>query len=282
MSPPVIDAHHHLWELTSSTVWPAPEDGPLYRDFDLAELEPQLDDAEVDRTVLVQTEDSDADTDFLLAAAASSSRVAGVVGWLPLDRPSRAETRLGVLEAAPKFVGVRCLIHRIGDDDWLVRPDVDDGLTMLERHGVPFDVVADQPAQLHHVAGIAARHPDLPLVIDHLAKPPIGAGDDSAWRAELVRAAGPSNVHAKLSGLYPRVGDRRDWTAQTLRPYVELALELFGADRLMLGSDWPVCVTAGGYQRVWSALHHLIDELSPAECAAIRGDTATRFYRLTS
>jgi L-fuconolactonase len=277
----VIDAHHHLWRLEPGrTVWPAPDDGPLYRSFGWGDLEPELDAAGVSATVVVQTADSDEDTDFLLDAARGNPRIAGVVGWLPLHDPAIAAARLDVLRADPAFVGVRCLIHRIGDDDWLARADVDRGFALLERDGIPYDVVSDRPRQLRHVATVAARHPGLPLVIDHLSKPPIGRADHSEWRVALARAAEHPNVFGKLSGLYPAVGDPTVWSRETLRPFVEQALELFEADRLMLGSDWPVCVVAGGYARVWTALREFVDELSPTERDHLLGGTAVRFYRL--
>jgi L-fuconolactonase len=141
-------------------------------------------------------------------------------------------------------------------------------------------VVSDRPRQLRHVATVAARHPGLPLVIDHLSKPPIGRADHSEWRVALARAAEHPNVFGKLSGLYPAVGDPTVWSRETLRPFVEQALELFEADRLMLGSDWPVCVVAGGYARVWTALREFVDELSPTERDHLLGGTAVRFYRL--
>lgn len=282
---PIIDSHHHLWRVDVAADarprWPTLADGALYRDFRWSELAPQLDAANVHRTILVQSDDSDAHTDFLLDQAARHKRIAGVVGWLRLDDPAATDQRLDELSGRRAFVGVRCQIHRLADNDWLARPDVDRSFGILERAGMPFDVVSDQPSQLRHVAAVAHRHPDLPLVIDHLSKPPIGiAPEGTAWHRELVRAAAQPNTYAKLSGLYPQTDRSSGSLANAIRPYVDVALGLFGPRRLMLGSDWPVCLVAGGYAIVWSALLELVGELSADEQGAVLGGTATRVYRI--
>jgi L-fuconolactonase len=161
-----------------------------------------------------------------------------------------------------------------------VRDDVRTGLSLLEARGLPFDVVIENVEQLRHVATIAEQHPGLSLVIDHLAKPPVGETDASAWQQGLAKCAAYANVHGKLSGLYrPGTASTR-WNADLLRPYVEFALDVFGPGRLMLGSDWPVCLAVGDYHRVWSVLLELTEALGDEDRAAVRGGTAARFYRL--
>ncbi len=145
---------------------------------------------------------------------------------------------------------------------------------------MPFDVVSVLPRHLEHVPTLSERHPALRMVIDHLSKPPIKAGDDEPWRTLIARAALNPRVYAKVSGLYPAAGDQTSWTADDIRPYLDHALECFGPQRLMFGSDWPVSVLAGGYARVWEQLSILFDELSPADRAAILGGTAEAFYRI--
>jgi L-fuconolactonase len=142
-------------------------------------------------------------------------------------------------------------------------------------------VTAD-PSALAHVPTICDRHPDLRLVIDHLGKPPIRGSEAQfrSWRHLLARAAESPRVYAKVSGLYPAVGDTTAWTADDLRAVVAVALEIFGPDRLMLGSDWPVSVLAGGYGRVWGQLSRIVEELDPAERSALLGGTASAFYGL--
>lgn len=277
----VIDAHQHFWNPARVPYdWLGPDLGPINRAIEFPELEPLLAATGVERTVLVQSADNAADTDYMFEVAAAHPEIAAVVGWLPLDDPATVGEHLPALRANPVFVGVRNLIHTKADADWLLRPDVNESLGILAAHDVPFDVVSVLPRHLKHVPTLSERHPDLRMVIDHLSKPPIKAGGDEPWRSLIARAAENPHVYAKVSGLYPAVGDMTDWTADDVRPYLELALDLFGADRLMFGGDWPISVLAGGYVRVWNELNALFDELSPVDRAAILGGTAAAFYRI--
>jgi L-fuconolactonase len=227
--------------------------------------------------VLVQTVNTIRDTESMLAAAAGNPWIGAVVGWLPLTDPDAAEVALDE-RFHGRLSGVRHLIHREPDPDWLVRPSVDAGLAFLERHGLPFDIVAVFPDHLRHVPTIADRHPDLILVIDHLAKPPIRGPGWATWRAELRSAAERPNVIAKLSGLDTAAGP--GWTPDELRPAVDVALEAFGPGRLMFGSDWPVCRLVSTYGQVVEAAMSLVGDLSTSEQAAILGGTAARIYRI--
>jgi L-fuconolactonase len=275
----VIDSHQHFWNPSRVAYdWLGPALGPINRAIEFPELEPLLAATGVERTVLVQSADNDADTDYMFEVAAAHPAIAAVVGWLPLDDPEAVALRLPVLRANRVFAGIRNLIHTKPDPDWLLRPDVDVSLGILAAADVPFDVVSVLPRHLEHVPTLSARHPGLRMVIDHLSKPPIKAGDDEPWRSLIARAAENPRVFAKVSGLYPAAGDMTAWTAADLRPYLHLALELFGADRLMFGGDWPISMLAGGYVRVWEELGILFDELSATERAAILGGTAARFY----
>jgi L-fuconolactonase len=282
----VIDAHQHLWDLGRARYdWLTPEQAPIDRTIDWDELAPLMRATPISRTVLVQAADNAEDTSYMFEVAGAHPEVAGVVAWVPLDRPDDVADRLLDLRDRPGFAGVRNLIHDRPDPDWLLRPDVTHGLALLADARVPFDVVAVLPRHLEHVETLSERFPDLRMVIDHLAKPPIkgGAyeGGPGRWRRLMARAAANPNVYAKISGLYPASGDQRDWTPDDLRPYVDHAFEVFGADRLMFGSDWPVSVHAGGYLPVWTGLDTLFAELTPAERSAVTHDTAARFYDLT-
>ena len=275
----VIDSHQHFWNPSRvSYDWLGPHLGPINRAIEFPELEPLLAATGVERTVLVQSADNDADTDYMFEVAAAHPAIAAIVGWVPLEDPEAVARRLPLLRSNPAFAGVRNLIHTKPDPDWLLRPDVDASLGILAAADVPFDVVSVLPRHLEHVPTLSARHPSLRMVIDHLSKPPIGADDDEPWRGLIARAAENPRVFAKVSGLYPAVGDMTAWTAADLRPYLHLALELFGADRLMFGGDWPISMLAGGYVRVWEELGILFDELSATERAAILGGTAATFY----
>jgi L-fuconolactonase len=170
----------------------------------------------------------------------------------------------------------------MADRDWIVRPGPDEGLAVLAARGVPFDYVTAGPDALVHVPTICARHPHLRIVIDHLGKPPVaGSGAElGRWRDLLRRVAEYPSVFAKISGLYPTSGETTAWTIDDLRPIVDVALDLFGPDRLMVGSDWPVSVLAGGYRRVWGELARITSELDPGDRAAVLGGTAAAFYGL--
>jgi L-fuconolactonase len=279
----VIDAHQHFWNPARVEYdWLGPDLGPINRSIEFDELEPLLAATGVERTVLVQSADNAADTAYMFEVAAAHPEIAAVVGWVPLDDPAAVAEGLDAMCANPVFAGIRNLIHTRSDPDWLLRSTVVESLGMLAAADIPFDVVSVLPRHLEHVPTLSDHHPDLRMVIDHLSKPPIGAGNDEPWRTLISRAAANPRVYAKVSGLYPSVGDMATWSADDVRPYLELALELFGAERLMFGGDWPISVLAGGYVRVWEELNFLFDELTPDERSAILGGTAAAFYRISA
>lgn len=277
----VLDAHQHVWDLSRSRYsWlAAPALAPVRRSIRFEESLTHLDRAGIDGSVLVQADDSNEDTDLMLEAAASNPRVVGVVGWVPLDQPEEAEHRLREL-ASPVFVGVRTLIHDMPDPDWILRPDVDEGLGLLERLGVSFDFVAVLPRHLENVATVSERHPGLRIVIDHLAKPPIGLEHREPWWSLIARASENPLVSAKLSGLYSATTDTASWTQNQLEPFFDRALEVFSPQRLMYGGDWPFSVPAGGYERTWPALSRLIGTLEQGERNDVLAGSAIRHYRL--
>ncbi|GAB3535059.1 amidohydrolase family protein [Arthrobacter tecti] len=277
----IIDAHQHVWNLERARYdWLGKTHGPINRTVEFAEIRPQLQSAGIDATVLVQSADNPEDTEYMLSVAKENAEVAAVVGYVPLDNPDTAAEMLNRLNANPHFVGVRNLIHDQTDPDWLLRPNVDEGLGVLERANVPFDIVSVLPRHLEIVPILSERHPDLRMVIDHLSKPPLGQDTREPWWSLIERAAENPLVHAKVSGLYPTSGPMTDWSSQSIRPFFERALDIFSADRLMYGGDWPISVNAGGYQAVWEGLSELFDDLTAKERAAIEGDTATGFYRI--
>jgi L-fuconolactonase len=276
----VVDAHQHVWDLEKvSYPWLVPEYGPLYRTYAQDEIDAVLDRCGVDASILVQAADSVEETRWMQATADRSERVRGIVGWVPLDRPGEAAELLDDYAADPRIVGVRHLVHEDPDPDWLLRPEVGEGLALLAERGYTFDVVAVLPRHLEHVPTLSERHPDLAMVVDHLAKPPIASGGWQPWAGLLAAAAQNPRVHAKVSGLNT-AADTERWTADDLRRYVDHALEVFGPDRLMYGGDWPVTVLAGGYEKVWDATLRLLEPLSQAERDEVLGGTATRFYGL--
>lgn len=277
----IVDSHQHFWNLEQVEYsWLVPEYGPIYRTFEPEELAPQLAAAGIDRTVLVQSANSFADTDAMLRQAETHEWIGAVVGWVPLEDPAAAAKALDERYLAnPYFTGVRHLNHDEADPDWLVRPAVIDGLKVLQERGLVFDVVAVYPLHLRHVPALATACPGLTIVIDHLAKPPIKSRDYDAWKADLRAAAEHPKVMAKVSGLNT-AADMERWTGADLVEPIGFALEVFGADRLMFGSDWPVAILAGDYAKVWRETNVALDTLgvSGAARAAILGDTAARVY----
>lgn len=278
--PGTIDAHHHLWRLDGALDYgwlDAPALAPIRRSYEPEDLLPLIRAEGVDRTVLVQTLADRAETRRALDLAARHPWIAGVVGWVDLQADDCAD-QLAEFRADPRFVGVRHVVHDEPDPDWVVRPAVLRGLKALEAAGVPFDLLF-RPGHLRHVPTLARACPDLRMVVDHLAKPPIRARRDDGWAAALEVAAGFPNVWCKLSGMVTEA-DHRTWGAGDLAPYAAVALDLFGPGRLMFGSDWPVCELAGSYARVHRAARDLAAGLSPAEAAAVFGGTAARFYAI--
>lgn len=201
---PVIDSHQHVWDPSRAAYdWLGPEQAPIDRAMSFDDLAPELAACGVDATVLVQSADHSEDTALMRQAAAAQPRIVGIVGYAPLADAEATATVLAEWAADPLLVGVRNLIHDLPDPDWLLRPDVDAGLGVLEEHGVPFDVVAVLPRHLELVPILSERHPRLKMVIDHLAKPPIGLDSDEPWTTLIARAAENPLVYAKVSGLYP-------------------------------------------------------------------------------
>ncbi|MFB6771724.1 amidohydrolase family protein [Streptomyces sp. NPDC056337] len=279
----VVDAHLHVWDPgVAAYDWLGPAMSPLDRAMRFPDARRGLRSAGVDAAVLVQAADNDADTDLMLATAAAHPEVVGVVAWVPLDDPGRARARLTELRGHPHVVGVRTLLHERSDPDWILGPDAGAGLALLAEAGLTFDYPTGSPAALRHLPELAARHPGLRLVVDHLGKPPVGGDreDRAEWRRLIAAAALHPGTHAKVSGLYSASGPLDTWTTAQVRPFVEDALELFGPERLMYGGDWPISLLAGGYARTWESVCELLAPLAPDDRAAVLGGTAARFYRL--
>ncbi len=279
----IIDSHQHFWDLDRVEYpWLVPAYGPIFRSFHPAELEPQLRASGVDRTVLVQSANSFADTDAMLDLAATHDWIGAVVGWVPLEDPAAAARALDErLALQPRFRGVRHLNHDEADPDWLIRPAVIEGLRVLQSRDLVYEVVAVYPLHLGHVPALARACPDLRIVVDHLGKPPIASGDLGAWKRDLAAAAAHPNVAAKVSGLNT-AADWATWTAEDLTEAIGHAIDVFGVERLMVGSDWPVAILAGDYQRVWSETGRALDLLGVEgpDRAALLGGTAARMYAI--
>jgi L-fuconolactonase len=276
---PIVDAHQHYWQVQRFDYgWPGQGVPALDRDYLPEDLEPQLRSAGVDHTILVQVLHLAEETAWMLDLAATHPTIAGVVGWVDLTRePDAVQREVESLRRDPGLVGIRHLVHEERDDAWLLRDEVQRGLSVLEELDVPFDLLL-RPRHLPHVPRLSQRLPRLRMVIDHIAKPHIGEHLKEPWASGLKEAAENPNVWCKLSGMITEASHTA-WTAYDLAPYVDTTLEAFGHDRVMYGSDWPVCTLAGSYEQVIGALRHVLGEIDPDAEAAIFGGAALKFYR---
>ncbi|MER6536992.1 amidohydrolase family protein [Streptomyces sp. 900105755] len=274
-----IDAHHHVWDLSvRDQDWiTGPGLRPLRRNFTVEDLAPEAAAAGVTRTVLVQTITVPEETPEFLALADAHDLVAGVVGWTDLTRPDVSDTlaRLRELPGGPYLKGIRHQVQGEPDPEWLLRPDVARGLAALADAGLVYDLVV-QAHQLPAAVKAAESHPDLTFVLDHLGKPPIASGALEPWAGAVRALAARPNTVCKLSGMVTEA-DHASWTVDDLRPYAETVLDAFGPDRLMFGSDWPVCVLAGTYGEVLDAAVQLV---APTDRTAVFETTAARVYGL--
>jgi len=250
---------------------------PINKTFLPETLKPHLDKSGIDKCVFVQTQHNLQENRWVLELAEQNDWIAGVVGWVDLAADD-CEAQLAEFKDHPKFVGVRHITQDEPNDDFIVQPAVINGLRVLEKHGVPFDLLFFVK-HLHHAKTVGEAVPNLPMVIDHLAKPEIKAGNIDNWKDNLIAASKSPNIYCKLSGMITEA-DWVNWKPADLKPYVHLALEHFGPERCMYGSDWPVCELAGSYAQVHDALAELIGELSNDEQAAIWSKTAIKFYGL--
>ncbi|MGQ2901925.1 amidohydrolase family protein [Neoaquamicrobium sediminum] len=278
---PVIDAHHHFWQVGRGDYhWMSPEMGePLYRDYMPDDLAPLLRRAGVEATVVVQAAQTEAETAFLLELAERTPFVAGVVGWLDMEDGGFG-AKLDALARQPKFVGLRPMLQDLADDAYILRPAVLANLKLLAERGIAFDILV-HPRHLPHAVRALEAVPGLKAVIDHIAKPDIASGAFGGWAEDMAAVAAFPNVLCKLSGMITEA-DHRAWKPADLKPYVDHVAKLFGPDRLMFGSDWPVCLQAGSYAEALQALRAILDgRLSEAERGAVYGLNAVRFYGLS-
>jgi L-fuconolactonase len=276
----IVDAHVHLWdEAHTPQPWMTAAEHAIARPFGPDDLEPLLHRNGVDLVVLVQGACLDSDTDAICAMAESRTWIAAVTAWLRLDDPDRAGARLAELLERPKVRAVRHLIHGESNPHWIIREPVLESLALLEREGIVLELPVVYPRHFDDVVELAERFPSLVLVIDHLGKPPLETGDLDDWEAKLRACAEAPNVVAKLSGLNTTL-TRGDWTADDFVSAAAVAVDAFGAERIMCGSDWPVALLNGDYDRVWDAQRRVVSAVASGAEDALLGGTASRVYRL--
>lgn len=270
----MIDAHQHFWLLSDHAgQWPPPGLAAIYRDFGPEDLQPALASSGVTGTVLVQSLPTLADTRYLLDLADRHASILGVVGWVDL-KAAEAAAVISDLARHPKLKALRPMLQDIPDPNWIDDPALDPAIDAMLSNGLCFDALVT-PRHLSALRAFAQRHADLSIVIDHGAKPDIAQGLFQTWCEDMEALSSLGNVRVKLSGLLTEAGDRSDLPA--LRPYVETLIGLFGFDRLLWGSDWPVLLLAGSYQSWLSMCLELVPE---SEQAKVFGSNARTFYRL--
>ena len=276
-----VDAHHHIWDLTvrEQTWMVGPALDPIRRNYSMDDLAPQAAAAGVTATVLVQTVGLVEETVEFLEVAASNDLVAGVVGWVDLTADDVA-TALDGLRSRPDGAYLKAIRHQVHDEpdvEWLLRPDVQRGLSAVADAGLAYDLLTKTP---HLAAGIqtARNLPQLNFVVDHISKPVIGEPLEP-WATHLRELAALPNVTCKLSGMVTEAS-WTDWKPADLQPYADVVLDAFGPDRVMFGSDWPVCLLAASYAEVVETAETLTASLTPTEREAVFTTTATNIYKL--
>lgn len=275
--PTRIDAHQHYWQVARGDYgWMGPHVAPIRRDYFPADMKPHLDAVGISRTVVVQAAPTVAETEFLLDLADRDETIAAVVGWVDLHA-SDAVATLQRLARRPKFRGIRPMLQDIDDTFDILDPSCIAALERMPALGLSFDALL-QPRHLPVAAALADRLPDLAVVVDHGAKPFIATGMIEPWASDMAALAKRPGVFCKLSGLITEAGD--GWSIERLKPYADHLLDVFGADRLMFGSDWPVLDLTATYAEWWEAAHALTARLSDGERSALFGGTAARFYRI--
>lgn len=275
-----IDAHQHYWRYNEQDyVWMTGDLRRLARDFLPGDLRPELDRARFDGTVAVQARQMVAETEYLLALADRHSWILGVVGWVDFASDD-LHGQLERYSAHPKLKGVRELIHDMDDPAYATSPVHVRAVGALATYGLTYDLLL-KPPHIRPAIELVDRFPDQRFVVDHIAKPPIRAGALSPWREDIRELARRRNVWCKLSGMVTEA-DWKAWTPEQIHPYLDVVLEVFGPERVMIGSDWPVCTCAGSYERVMQVVEHYVSAFSRDEREGILGGNCARFYGLTA
>jgi L-fuconolactonase len=273
-----IDAHHHLWRYNAAEYeWLDETKQELHRDFSTKDLMAELSAAGIDGTIVVQARQTLEDTRWLLDQADRCDGVRGVVGWAPIageDFPGVMEE----FENRPKLKGLRHVIEAEEDENYILRADFNAGMVAMQGSGLVYDLLV-RAQQLPQTIEFVDEYPDQVFVLDHMAKPQVGAGAMEPWAANTRELGLRENVWCKVSGLATEA-DWKSWSLETLRPYLDVAVDAFGPERLMVGSDWPVCLLATGYAKWFDVLREYFAGFSETERAAIFGSNAVNVYQL--
>jgi L-fuconolactonase len=273
-----IDAHHHFWHYSTQEYgWISDSMSVLRRHYLPQDLREEIASVGIEGVVSVQARQTLAETEWLLDLADRHDFIRGVVGWVPLvsDHVRQDLEKYG---GRAKLKAVRHVLQDEADDDYMLRDDFNRGIYLLHGFGLRYDILIFE-RHLPQAIQLVDRHPQQIFILDHVAKPRIRDGALSPWRENLRELSKRQNVFCKLSGLVTEAGHGA-WTPDQLRPYMDAALEAFGARRLMFGSDWPVCLLAAGYRRWFQIVQDFAAQLTPAEQDRLFGETAVEAYGL--
>jgi len=275
---PRIDAHQHFWHFDPvRDAWITPDMAAIRRDFLPADLQPILQQHRLDGCVVVQSDQTPTENAFQLANADAHDFIKGVVGWVDLQADNVAG-RLDYYQQFAKLKGFRHVLQGEADRALMLKPAFQRGIGELEKRGFTYDLLI-LPDQLGYAAELTAAFPNQPFVVDHIAKPPIKAQEIDAWMRDIRHLAAHENVCCKVSGMVTEA-DWQHWEPEDFRPYLDVVFAAFGPQRVLYGSDWPVCNVAGGYARAIGILEDYLRPFSAAEQAQFWGDNAVRFYGL--
>ncbi|WP_457094238.1 amidohydrolase family protein [Microvirga sp. P5_D2] len=267
----------HVWRLSRGDYgWLTPDLAPIYRDFTIEDVRSSWEQAGIDYAILVQAAPTLEETRYLLSVAENEPKVKGVVGWIDMMAPDAID-ELEQLASNKLLRGIRPMLQDIPDDDWMLNAELAPVYRALVDLGLCFDALV-LPRHLPNLLRLVERHPNLKVVIDHSAKPPIG-GDLGFWHRDLAQLAGIPHVHCKLSGLVTEC--KEQVSEADLEPVLQTLLALFGPERLMFGSDWPVCTLRSTYLQWWQWAQDLTGHLPADQKSALFGGTALRFYGLS-
>jgi L-fuconolactonase len=274
-----IDAHQHFWQYNPRDyTWMSDDMGVLKRDFLPADLAPLLDSIGFDGSVVVQASQTTRETDWLIELADANDIIKGIVGWVDLRSPTITDD-LAKYAANPKFKGVRHIVHDEPDDNFMLLPEFQRGISELKSFGLTYDLLL-RPRHIPAAIQLVQKFPDQPFVVDHIAKPLIQDHIFSPWESDFRELATYENVLCKLSGMVTEA-DWANWKPADIHPYVDVAVDAFGTDRLMIGSDWPVATLCGDYKTVMKVVIDYLRELLPGAQSKILGNTCARFYNIT-
>lgn len=273
-----IDAHQHFWNFDPvRDSWIGDDMRLLQQDFLPEHLKPLLEQHSFDGCIAVQADQSEKETHFLLALAEENDFIKGVVGWVDLQC-EKLEERLHYFAQFSKLKGFRHIVQGERDEQFMLRPTFVRGIGLLQQFNFTYDILI-YPNQLQAATALVAQFPQQPFILDHIAKPPIKKRAIEGWKRDLKHLAQHPNVNCKVSGLVTE-GDWQHWKQEDFTPYLDVATEAFGTNRLLYGSDWPVCLIAATYEQQLSIVQKHFETFSATERAQVFGGNAQQFYRL--